>query len=454
MGLTLGTLPVSGCAGYESTSAPLGRALDEGRRAVAVKGLNDALGVGAADDGRFADGPDAPLVLLERAMVLLAEGRHGLSARDFQAADADLEVLDLDGDAVGSLGRYLWSDAATVYRAPPYEKTILNTLNMLNYLVMGHLSGARVEARRLIVSERHLGDQEDVHGLSALGAYLSGFTFERSGRWDQAMRHYADAKVRGGVPTLEAAIEDLHRRTGAWDRRLGDRPPPSPVPAAVRSGQGEILVVVGTGRAPYRFPERVPLGLGVAYLTTPTCAPHCLNPAQRTQARRVAAQGLTTWLNYPGLRRVRPRVTGADVHIGGQPAVGASALDLEALAMSAFERSKGVILLAAFSRAVTRALAGAGAETLVRSAAGDQEGGGLAGLLAGLLVEGLMVAADVPDTRSWSSLPARLHVFRARVPAGAHRVQIRLHGPAAEEVVREVEVEAGGYVVVTHVTLR
>ena len=453
MTLVFGALPVSGCAGYESTSAPLGRALDEGRRAAAVKGLNDALGVGAAEDGRFADGPDAPLVLLERATVMLAEGRHGLSARDFQAADADLEVLDLDGDAAGSLGRYLWSDEATVYRAPAYEKTILNTLNMLNYLAMGRLSGARVEARRLTVSERHLRDRDDTHGLSALGAYLSGFTFERSGRWDQAMRHYADAKVRGGAPTLDAAIEDLHRRSGAWDRRLGDPPPPSsdrPAP----DGQAEILVVVGTGRVPSRFPERVPLGLGVAYLTTPTCAPHCLTPAQRAQARTVAAKGLTTWLNYPGLRRVRPRVTGADVTIGGRPAPGASALDLEALAWSAFERSKGVIMLAAFSRAVTRALAGAGAATLVRSAAGDREGGDAMGFLVGLLVEGLMVAADVPDTRSWSTLPARLHVFRARVPAGAHRVQIQLLGPAAEEVVRDVQVEPGGYVVVTHVTLR
>lgn len=454
MGWALLAPAIWGCAGYESTSATLGRALDQGHRSVAVKGLNDALGVGAADDARFADGPDAPLVLLERATVLLADGRHGLSARDFQAADADLEVLDLDGDATGSLGRYLWSDSATVYRAPAYEKTILNTLNMLNYLAMGHLSGARVEARRLTVSERHLKDYEGARGLSALGAYLSGFTFERSGRWDQAMRHYADARVRGGAPTLQAALEGLHRRTGAWDRRLGDAPSTPSSGGGGDAGGGEVLVVVGTGRVPYRFPERVPLGLGVAYLTTPNCAPHCLTPEQRTQARRVAAQGLTTWLNYPGLRRVRPRVTGADVHIGGRPADGAVALDLEALALSEFERSKGSIMLAAFSRAVTRALAGAGAEGAVRAAAGEGEGQDVAAFLVGMLVEGLLVAADVPDTRSWSSLPGRLHVFRARVPAGAHRVEIRLSGPVAEEVVKDIEVKAGGYVVVTHLTLR
>ena len=460
MGLALAGLGASavGCAGYESTSAPLRRALDADNKGAAVKQLNTALGVAAEGDDRFAAGPDAPLVLLERATVLMAEGKHELSARDFQAADADMDVLDLDSDTAGSIGKYMWSDSATNYRPPAYEKSLINTLNMLNYLTRGLLSGARVEARRLTVSERYLADHAEAKGLLSLGSYLAGFTFERSGRWDQAMRYYADAKERGGLATLDAAIADLHQRTGAWDKRLG--PPPQrgatgdPSAAASAAAQGEILVVVGTGRAPYKEPKRVPIGLAVAYLSTPTCAPHCLSSAQRKQANMMAAKGLTTWLNYPEMRRVRTRVTGASVKIDGTTAApGGVVLDVEHTATQVFERAKGLLLMASFTRALARAIAGGATQAAV-NAAGDGKGGGLPGFLAGLLVEGIMVAGDIPDTRSWSALPGRMHVFRQRVAPGMHNVTVTLSGPQGAVVERQVEVAPGGYAVVTHLTLR
>lgn len=450
----------AGCAGYESTSAPLRKALDAGRKDAAVKQLNTALGVTAEGQGKFADSADAPLVLLERATVLMATGSHDLSARDFQAADADMEVLDLDSDTAGSIGKYLWSDSATNYRPPAYEKSLINSLNLLNYLARGMLSGARVEARRLTISERYLADHEEGKGLVALGSYLAGFTFERSGRWDQAMRYYADAKERGGLPTLDDAIARLHAKTGAWDKRMG--PPPAPADGGGGAGgpggpdsTGELLVVVGTGRAPYKMPQRVPIGLAIAYLTTPHCAPHCLSPAQRKQANMVVAKGLTTWLNYPEMRRVRAGVTGATVRLdSGDVLPGGQALDVEAAALKVFDRAKGLLYMASFTRAIARALAG-GATQAVVNAANSDKGGGLPGFLAGLLVEGIMVAQDVPDTRSWSSLPGRLHVFRVRVPPGAHQVRIALSGAAGGgEVVRQVDVRPGGYTVVTHLTLR
>lgn len=445
----------AGCAGYESTSAPLRRALDAGARDAAVKGLNEALGAREAGDTRFLAGPDAPLVLLERGTVLMAEGRYDLASRDFQAADADLEVLDLDGDEVASVMKYLWSDDVANYRAPAYEKALVNTLNMLNYLARDGLSGARVEARRLTVVERHLLDHEEERGGLALGSYLAGFTFERSGRPDAAMRHYADCRERGGVPTLDEAIAGLHARSGAWDPRLGPRPAQSPAPPAAAAGaDAEILVVVGTGRAPYKAPKRVPLGLGVAYLTTPTCAPHCLTAAQQAEANRIAAKGLTTWLNYPELRPSHARITGVAVTVDGRPAPGGPALDVEAQARAAFARGQGMVLLAAVTRALTRAAAGAGTDTLVRGAAGDKKGGDLLGTLAGMAVEGIMVAADVPDTRSWTALPGRVHLFRVRVPGGARSVRIHLSGVESGEVVREVRVAPGGYAVVPHLTLR
>jgi hypothetical protein len=202
------------------------------------------------------------------------------------------------------------------------------------------------------------------------------------------------------------------------------------------------------------LPERVPLGVGIAYLSTPRCAPHCMTPAQRKQANILTAKALTVWLNFPEMKRVRARVTGASVQIDGStPAPGGVALDVEDAAVKTFERAKGLLLMASITRALARAVTGGATEAVVNAANGDG-GDGLPGLLAGLLVTGVMVARDIPDTRSWSALPGRLHVFRMRVAPGVHNVRLALSGPRGEVVDRQVEVKPGGYAVVTHLTLR
>jgi len=429
------------------------RDLRAGQLEPALLHVNRALGVERVEDGYIHSGPDAPLLLVERATLLQALGRHALSSRDYQAADAHLEVLDLDGDEIGSVMKYVWSDSATLYKAPPYEKSLLNTLNLLNYLARGELSGARVEARRLRVMDRYLKDNESDAPLLALGSYLSAFAFEHSDRYPEAMRHYGDAAARGGVPTLPEAAGWLHARSGLWDDRLGDAPATQPgQPLGLPPGTGDLLVVVGTGRVPYRRPERVPFGAAVAVLSQPNCR-RCLTPAQRRQAARVSGQALVTWLNFPTLVRARPATSGARVTAGGDLLGGGPGLDAEALTLAAFERARPTLLLASFTRAVTRALAGAGTEAAVRSASG-KKGGNALGFLAGLAVQGVMTAMDTPDTRSWTSLPGRLHVFRARVPAGRLDVRVLLEGTVPEEVVRPVEVPEGGFAVVTHFTLR
>jgi uncharacterized protein len=77
------------------------------------------------------------------------------------------------------------------------------------------------------------------------------------------------------------------------------------------------------------------------------------------------------------------------------------------------------------------------------------------GFLAAAAIEGTMVALDKPDTRSWSTLPEKVHIGRAVVPAGAHTVEVTVFGPGGKQRhTAELEVREGGFAVVDVTTLR
>jgi hypothetical protein len=62
-----------------------------------------------------------------------------------------------------------------------------------------------------------------------------------------------------------------------------------------------------------------------------------------------------------------------------------------------------------------------------------------------------MTAADTPDTRSWSTLPARIEIARFRVRPGRHMFRIQARG-----VVKDVVIDAapGGWAFVNMTALR
>ena len=440
--LAVAALVLSGCGGYATTSDTFRRSLTQGKPDSALAAVNKAMEVPRAEDLPKSK-TDTPLLLLERATILQAMGRHDLSSRDFEAADKQLEVLDFTSDTAGDLGKYLYSDDAQVYRAPPYEKLLVNTLNEVNYLVRGDLSGAKVEARRYLVNREYFANKEaDERGLVALGSYLAGFAFEVDGDAQAAMRHYGDAYEEGGVPGLEGVVQRLAARTGAQDERLKPLLEALPILPEDDAQQGEMLVVVQVGMAPYRKPERLPIGAAVVYASQPGPGAR-LTPEQQNQANIFAAKGLLKWVNYPRLVRANrfdPPPTTLELN-DAIPVAVPEALNVEVRVEEAFKRIEGGLIAAAVVRLVTRAIAGEVTQAAARKASGS---GGV-GLLLGLIAEGTLTALDTPDTRSWVTLPARFDVYRARVPAGTHRVRVRTAGVTREAT---AQVAPGGWAVV------
>lgn len=453
-GLLLVLALVTGCATYSDRNLAARRDLASGDLRGAEKKLNQLLGVQSSRDLPASYGSDTALTLLERATVLQAMGEYGLSARDFTAAEKELEFLDIANDTVGEIGKYVFSDSATKYKTSPTEKLLINAFNMINYLVLGDLSGARVEARRFQVMRKYLADHfpEEPHG--AFGSYLAGFVFEKSGEPEAALRHYDEVLQQVDDPSLHEPIRQLAQLTPFRTPRI-EAVLSSPIlasyepetaassePVALAADEsdaeeGEILVILKTGTVPVKQARRIPIGaaMGLAanYVTGDTT---------------ILEYGLFKVVVYPELVPHENRFSGGGLEVNGRTERLFTLTDISKEVVAEYEKLKPKIVGAALSRMIVRA-----ASAEVARAAGRRQHGAL-GFLAAALVEGTLVALDRPDTRSWTMLPARVHVARVRVPAGTHQLRFQLRGRFQAEVTRTVEVPAGGFAVVDLTTLR
>ncbi|MBK8996962.1 MAG: hypothetical protein IPM35_14610 [Myxococcales bacterium] len=450
--LAVAALVLAGCASHSDKTKEARSALDAGQPKRALELYNEALEVDRAEQLPKELGGDKILFVLDRAMVLQQLDRYELSSRDLQTADKQIEILDLSGGAGADLGRYLFSDDAGPYRAPAYEKLMINTMNMVNYLVRGDLSGGRIEARRLSVMQKYLADRKDPsESLVGAGSYLAGFVFEKSGRAQEALRYYDEALKYGSYRSLEEPVKRLAESASYRSPRiraiLGEQDPklqppptaedeepqePPPKPAEPDKRElAELLVIVSFGRVPAKVAKRVPIGLALTWVSG-DLAPH-----DRQRASALAAQGLVTWVNYPELGKARGKYDVPEFALDGswQRLEGIVAVDREA--ERAWENAKGAVVASAITRLIARVAAG---EVVRRGS-----GGGALGMLLSLGTQATMVAADTPDTRSWSTLPARIAFGRVWVKPGTHTVWL---GARSVGKSQRITLRKGGFGVV------
>jgi hypothetical protein len=403
-------LSLTGCGGglSERTRA-MRTALDAGDPRRAIAHLNSELGVSRDDARPRRLVGEQALLLLDRATLQQSVAQLANSKRDYEAADKAIDMLDLSHGASDEVGRRVLSDSAGRYVAPPHEKLLVNVLNLVNYLETADLSGARIEARRMSVMARYLKERDPRErkpsAALGLGSLLAGFAYEKSGDDEEAHRYYKDANA---VDWRAQRASPEHSEAGCSDD----------------SEDGELLVVVGWGRVPHRVAQHVPIGLAL------TRASPVLAAGDRDAASRLAAQGLVTWVNYPTLAPERAFDEVPTILVDGRAVPLDATLDVEAEVRAEWRRIEGDVMAAAITRTVARVLVGKAIEGVANTS--DKKEVKAVGFLLSLFAQAAMSAADVPDTRSWETLPARVGVARVRLPPGEHRVLLRARGSERE----------------------
>lgn len=389
-------LALAGCATYSDGIGRVEKLFAEGKSNAALKAL----------DEQGADAKDQVLYLLNKAMILHFAG-------DYRSSNAALEQVKplIERYAVVSVSEQAsalsLNDSMRAYAGAWYERIFVHIYAALNYLALGQLQDARVEALQL---DTTLGQADRNVPLPAgFAYYLSGMIFEASGEWDDAMidyrkayeayRAYPDAYR---LPMPNSLKEDLVRvaaRQGFTDElaRYVEEFGISDEQLTSRyAGKGEVILIVQSGLAPVKHD---------------------------TVASVYAADGRLITIALPYYQARAPAVTQALVHAAGQQTVARTdpVEHVDRIAMAQLEHELPLITTRAIARAVVK-------NKVIKQ--GERKGNEALGLV--MNVAGIIT--ERADTRSWTTLPARIYVARLPLPPGRYKVAVDLRNSAGMAV--------------------
>jgi hypothetical protein len=456
---------LGGCATYSDSMRDAHAAVAASQPARAAQIINKSLETPDSSQLPAELEEESILLLLERATVLQSLGKFKLAARDMMVVDDHMVFLTVAEADTVDLAKYMYSASSERYVAPAYERLLLNTLNMINYMGLGDIQGAKVEARRFSLMEQFFLDNEEpalLSGILALGNYLGGVAFEHARDYSQAAHYYSRAWYYGvRAPGFRDRLVDLIYLTGYKPRELKAEEGKDAmakimqavaINAATDFDQyraqyltGDTLIIVQTGLAPWRVAQRVPIGTAITY--TNRSNSRGFSSENSVQLNSMVATGLIESVNFPmlttmGLPPARPVsvvIDGVDrpIHVN---------IDVASQVAVGYAHILPNLMVAAITRLITRVAAGE-----VTEAAVEASGGGGWGLLANLAVQGAMNIADKPDTRSWMTLPGNIRLLRMKLPAASHSITV---GVGSQTDARQIDIQENSLNIVNFSRLR
>ncbi len=373
-------------------------------------------------------GPNSLLYYLDRGSLLQRAGEYAASTAELEQAERLIEEFSVTSvsEAAGSM---LVNDLTLSYSGEDFERVMVNVLKALNFLYLGDLAGAQVEARKVNTRLLQLGDAygpDAVYAEDAFARYLSAFAYEAAGELNSAYIDYRKAyeayrsyEKQFGTPAPWFLARDLLRLSRAlgfddehqaWRERFGREDPP---PALRPKRRSELLLVIYDGRMPAK---------GTRYTGA-----QVWDEDRRPHLVKVA---------FPFFKLHPPAVEAVGVNLAdGTTLTAAVAEPLAVIAVKTLEQRIGLISAKAVARATTKYLA---ARQVQKASGGNT--------LIGLAADLYSWISERADTRSWRTLPFRFSLLRVALPPGVHTLTLwaaPYEGPELRTFMLQVELEPG-----------
>lgn len=386
------TLAASGCATYSSKMQDLYSHLEQQQAPLALAALEKNPG---PQRDRLA-------YLLNHAMLLRMNGQY-------QASSAELELAKLLIDELDAISLREQAGALSInetlrsYGGEPHEHILVHLYAALNYLQLGQLDSARVEALQVNVRLQRFAedydDEPDVYSEDAFARYLTGMIYEALGEWSDAMiayraayeayQRYAKALSTPVPPQLKQDLLRLSDKMGLTDE-LAKYKKSFAIDTFQTSRelqqQGELIILLHNGLAPKKdqFVDRV-VDVGSGRLVSIAL------PLYLSTNHHAASVNLQT----------------------PQQQSFAMVENVDAIAKQTLANQMAALTVRAIARAIVKD--NAARRTEERN-----------GPLAGFLVNIAAAATEVADTRSWWTLPHDIQLLRLPLAAGQYDIQLNL----------------------------
>ena len=352
---------------------------------------------------------------MNRGMLLRHKGDLEGSVAAFELAKSEVGALE-PISLSETLATWTVTETAGSYTPPVHEHLMLHAFQLLNFLELGQLDAARVEALQIDLGLRRVDPATGVapDGGDAFARHVSGLAFEANGDWSDAMiayRHAFNAYRRGNAPIPRdlqrslVRLSDHLQLTEERDRYIEAFGIDEWEPMRRNREQGMLIVVVQDGLGP-RLEER-------------------------TAVVAVAADQFVR-VSLPALRARPTGLNGARIAANGQWVETDTAEVVSRTADRWLERQMPALT----TRSIARNVARYGATERARQ---ESPLLGLAVNIAGLLLE-------QSDTRIWRTLPDKVYLARIDLPPGSRTVDMEFVGAGGRTLTseqRSIDLRAG-----------
>jgi len=261
--LSIGVL--SGCATYHQQNIQFHTAIAEGRYQDAVDFLET--------HDRDADGKNRLLYRMEKGSALHLAGHYLESNTTLEEAYVILEEFQRNY-ALEALS-FITNPAIVPYPGEDFEKVQIHYYKALNFTLLGNISDALVEARRINIKLNQLNDRYEAgrknhYGSDAFAWTLMGLLFDASREYNDAFICYRNAldtyessySADYGLGPPDRLILDL--MTAAWRTGLTSeleqykaRYSVGWSPPASRTGGSDIVIFWNNGLGPVKTEDSV-----------------------------------------------------------------------------------------------------------------------------------------------------------------------------------------------------
>lgn len=347
-------------------------------------------------------GKDRILALLEYGAALQAAGNYRESANALLEANKliESEVVHI-GQQAGSM---VSNKMITTYQPESFERVLLHTYLMMDYMMMNEWPDARVEAKQALQIldslDKELTDQ-------SFTRFVCGLAFEVMGDVDDAYIEYA--KVAEATPDFLNVYYDLYRiasmkgvsqEAGKWANAIEKRGGVvSPAPKAPN-----LIVFIGAGHSPVKRE----INIVVPPSFNRFVVPDYVSSGSIAHHAALSIGGETTRPSY-------------------------MLTDLDPLA--------GATLKKRIAKEIALEVARVAAKELIARQVENQNA------LLGLAVRVAFFASEAADVRAWETLPRYFGAITRTLPPGDYEVNVQFYtndgAPIGDPQIQKVTITEG-----------